>query len=74
MFVVYASSRYVDIRNGVCEELSRHDSIIMDLAEMGITLENCEQWSQRLVFAIVFFLIIIHLIRVSPSVGFMINP
>lgn len=63
IFVVYASSRYVDLRNGICEELSRHDSIMMDLAEMGITLENCEQWSQRVVFASVFLLVIIHLIR-----------
>jgi hypothetical protein len=38
---------------------------MMDLAEMGITLENCEQWSQRAVFAFVVLLVIIHLVRVS---------
>lgn len=67
MAAVYASSRYMDLRNNLCEELSRHDDMMMDLAEMGITLENCEQWSQRVVFAVIFVLFIVQLVRVSKS-------
>ena len=65
VFSVYTASHYYDLRNGLCEELSRHDEVMMDLAELGITLENCEQWSQRAVLAVVSLLILLHLIRVS---------
>lgn len=59
----------MDLRNNLCEELSRHDDMMMDLAEMGITLENCEQWSQRVVFAVIFVLFIVQLVRVSNPSG-----
>ncbi|KAI0036031.1 hypothetical protein K488DRAFT_41958 [Vararia minispora EC-137] len=63
VFAVYAASRYYDLRNDLCEELSRHDDVMMDLAELGITLENCEQWSQRAILAVVSLLVFLHLIR-----------
>lgn len=49
----------------ICEELSRHGDLMRDLAEIGLSPENCEQWFERavLVFLAVMFIIIV--LRVS---------
>ena len=38
-----------------------------DMQEMGLNLENCERWLERVVFAVLAVLFVIMIIRVSPS-------
>ena len=64
--VTYASFRYYSFRTDICEELSRHADLMRDLAESGLSLENCEQWFERAVVAFVAVMTIIIVIRVSP--------
>ncbi|KAI9513354.1 hypothetical protein F5148DRAFT_295130 [Russula earlei] len=61
LFVTYASFSYYSVRSRICEELSRQSNVMRDLAEIGLSPENCEQWFERavLVFVGVMFIIII---------------
>ncbi|KAI0268216.1 hypothetical protein BC834DRAFT_821407 [Gloeopeniophorella convolvens] len=61
LFVTYASVSYYSVRTSICEELSRHGDLMRDLAEMGLSSENCEQWFERVlvVFVAVMFIIIV---------------
>lgn len=62
--VTYASFRYYSFRTDICEELSRHADLMRDLAESGLSLENCEQWFERAVVAFVAVMTIIIVIRI----------
>jgi len=61
LFVTYASFSYYSVRSRICEELSRHGDLMRDLAEIGLSPENCEQWFERgvMVFVGVMFIIIV---------------
>ncbi|OBZ70104.1 hypothetical protein A0H81_09858 [Grifola frondosa] len=64
LFVSYTSFSSAYVRTSVCEELSRHPELMRDLGEMGLSLENCEQWFERAVVAmlgIMFILIVVRL-------------
>ncbi|TFY73859.1 hypothetical protein EWM64_g10153 [Hericium alpestre] len=63
LFVTYASCRYYSVRTAICEEFSRHADLMRDLAEMGLNLENCEQWFERAVVAFVVVMFIVIVIR-----------
>jgi len=72
LFVTYASFRYYSVRTSICEELSRHGDLVRDLAEIGLSPENCEQWFERavLVFVGAMFIVIIlrlHLVIVVAN-------
>jgi hypothetical protein len=49
----------------ICEELSRHGDLMRDLAEIGLSSENCEQWFERGVVVFVGVMFIIIVLRVS---------
>ncbi|TFK72041.1 hypothetical protein BDN72DRAFT_816650 [Pluteus cervinus] len=51
------------IRAGVCEELSHHPELVRDVAEMGLSLENCEQWMENSVLMVVAALVVLIVIR-----------
>ncbi|KAG1815758.1 uncharacterized protein BJ212DRAFT_1481514 [Suillus subaureus] len=51
------------VRSNVCELLSRQPDILRDFIDLGLTLENCEPWFERGVFAFMVVLIIITVIR-----------
>ena len=53
------------IRSTVCEELSRHPELMRDMGEMGLSLENCEQWFERAVVAVLGIMFILIVVRVS---------
>jgi len=61
--VAYASFRHYSVRTDICEELSRHSDLMRDLAEMGLNLENCEQWFDRAVIAFVAIMLVVTVIR-----------
>jgi hypothetical protein len=65
VFVTYASFSYYSIRSMICEELSRHGDLMRDLAEIGLSPENCEQWFERAVLVFVCVMFIIIVLRVS---------
>ncbi|KAI0005056.1 hypothetical protein BJV74DRAFT_762769 [Russula compacta] len=72
LFVTYASFSYYSVRSRICEELSRQGDLMRDLAEMGLSPENCEQWFERavMVFVGVMFVIIVvrlHLVIVVSN-------
>ena len=67
VFVTYASFSYYSIRSMICEELSRHGDLMRDLAEIGLSSENCEQWFERGVMVFVGVMFIIIVIRVSEK-------
>ncbi|KAF9559661.1 hypothetical protein CPC08DRAFT_637541 [Agrocybe pediades] len=50
-------------RAGVCEAFSHHPELMRDMLEMGLNLENCEQWLERAVFAGLAFLFVVMVIR-----------
>jgi len=52
-------------RAGVCEEFSHHPELMRNMLEMGLSLENCELWLERAVFAGLAFMFVIMVIRVS---------
>ena len=66
------SSSYV--RSTVCEEFSRHPELMRDMGEMGLSLENCEQWFERAVVAVLGIMFILIVVRVSPSPLFLPTP
>ena len=49
----------------ICEELSRHGDLMRDLAEIGLSPENCEQWFERAVLVFLGVMFIIIVLRVS---------
>jgi hypothetical protein len=51
-------------RAGVCEELSRQPQLLRDLVEMGLNLENCEEWFQRAVMVIMGGMVVVIVVRV----------
>ncbi|KAI0698522.1 hypothetical protein C8T65DRAFT_10769 [Cerioporus squamosus] len=55
------SSSY--IRSSVCEEFSRHPELMRDMGEMGLSLENCEQWFERAVVAVLGIMFILIVVR-----------
>ncbi|KAI0796806.1 hypothetical protein C8Q75DRAFT_742330 [Abortiporus biennis] len=60
----YTSFRTTYVRSGVCEELSRQPELMRDIAETGLSLENCEFWFERAIIAalgITFVLIAVRL-------------
>ncbi|KAI0307125.1 hypothetical protein B0F90DRAFT_1622582 [Multifurca ochricompacta] len=63
IFVTYASFSYYSVRSRICEELSRHGDLMRDLAEIGLSPENCEQWFERAVVAFVGVMFIIIVLR-----------
>ena len=67
LFVTYASFSYYSVRSRICEELSRHGDLVRDLAEIGLSPENCEQWFERAVMVFVGVMFIIIAVRVSLS-------
>lgn len=66
LFGTYASFRRSSVRAIVCDELSRQPDLMRDMAEMGLSLENCEMWFERAVFFGVIIMVVLSVIRVSP--------
>lgn len=62
-------SFYTAARAGVCEELSHHAELMRSVVEMGLNLENCEQWLERAVLAILAVTIIVMVVRVCRSLS-----
>jgi len=58
----YAAFR-TPVRAVVCEELSRQPVLMRDLAEMGLNLENCELWFERVVLAFMMVMVVLIVIR-----------
>ncbi|KAG6379010.1 hypothetical protein JVT61DRAFT_13301 [Boletus reticuloceps] len=60
LFAVLVSSAAVDpaARAQVCEQVSRQPDLLSDVIDLGLTLENCEQWFERglMAFMAVFLL------------------
>ena len=70
LFVTYASFSYYSVRSRICEELSRHADFMRDLAEVGLSPENCEQWFERAVMVFVGVMFVIIVVRVSEPFRF----
>ena len=51
-------------RAGVCEHFSHYPELMRDMLEMGLSIENCEQWLERAVLAVLAVLFIIMAVRV----------
>ncbi|KAG2748364.1 hypothetical protein P692DRAFT_20833605 [Suillus brevipes Sb2] len=51
------------VRSNICELLSRQPDMLRDFIDLGLTLENCEPWFERGVFAFMVILIVITVIR-----------
>lgn len=58
----YAAFR-TSVRTVVCEELPRQPSLMRDLSEMGLNLENCELWFERAVLAFMMIMVVITVVR-----------
>ena len=63
--VSYTTFSSPSVRSTVCEELSRHPELMRDMGEMGLSLENCEQWFERAVVAVLGVMFILIVVRVS---------
>lgn len=61
----YASFSYHSLRSNICEELSRHGDLMRDLAEIGLSPENCEPWLERAVMVFVGVMFAVIVMRVS---------
>ncbi|KAI9001418.1 hypothetical protein BD414DRAFT_474566 [Trametes punicea] len=61
--VSYMTFSSPSIRSTVCEELSRHPELMRDMGEMGLSLENCEQWFERAVVAVLGVMFILIVVR-----------
>jgi len=51
------------VRATICEQLSRQTELMRDMAEMGLSVENCELWFERAVMACLAVMIILIAIR-----------
>jgi len=58
----YAAFR-TSVRTVVCEELSRQPSLMRDLAEVGLNIENCELWFERAVLAFMMIMVVVIVAR-----------
>ncbi|KAJ3923751.1 hypothetical protein F5877DRAFT_30967 [Lentinula edodes] len=56
---------------GVCEGLSQHPDLMRDMAELGLSSENCERWFKRssLVFLAVMLVILVARLHFLLAVG-----
>ncbi len=63
--VSYTTFRSSTVRSTVCEELSSHPELMRDMGEVGLSLENCEQWFERAVVAVLGVMFILIVVRVS---------
>ncbi|KAH9894456.1 hypothetical protein C8Q73DRAFT_646490 [Cubamyces lactineus] len=61
--VSYTTFSSPSVRSTVCEELSRHPELMRDMGEMGLSLENCEQWFERAVVAVLGVMFILIVVR-----------
>ncbi|CDO71353.1 hypothetical protein BN946_scf184908.g111 [Trametes cinnabarina] len=61
--VSYTTFSSPSVRSTVCEELSRHPELMRDMGEMGLSLENCEQWFERAVVAVLGLMFILIVVR-----------
>jgi len=61
----YTSFTTSYVRSGVCEELSRQPELMRDMAETGLSLENCEFWFERAVVAILGMMFVLIAIRLQ---------
>ncbi|PIL37014.1 hypothetical protein GSI_00706 [Ganoderma sinense ZZ0214-1] len=61
--VSYTTFSQPYVRSSVCEELSRHPELMRDMGEMGLSLENCEQWFERAVVAVLGIMFILIVVR-----------
>lgn len=52
------------VRSGVCEELSRQPDLLRDIAETGLSLENCEFWFERAIVVVLGISVVLIAIRV----------
>lgn len=50
-------------RTGVCEEISRQPELLRNLADFGLSLENCERWFERAVMAFVLCMVVVISVR-----------
>ena len=66
LFAVLASSAAVDpaARAQVCEHVSRQPDLLRDVIDLGLTLENCEQWFERGLMAFMAILLVRTVVRV----------
>jgi hypothetical protein len=62
----YAAFR-TSVRAVLCEELPRQPSLMRELAEMGINLENCELWFERAVLAFMMIMVVLIVVRVCAN-------
>ncbi|CAL1701002.1 unnamed protein product [Somion occarium] len=51
------------VRSGVCEELSRQPDLLRDIAETGLSLENCEFWFERAIVVVLGISVVLIAIR-----------
>ncbi|KIJ69895.1 hypothetical protein HYDPIDRAFT_78152, partial [Hydnomerulius pinastri MD-312] len=65
LFAGLASSAIFDpaSRSNVCEQITRQPDLLRDVIDLGLNLENCEQWFERGVVAFMLVLIFITVIR-----------
>ncbi|KAH9853642.1 hypothetical protein C2E23DRAFT_113262 [Lenzites betulinus] len=61
--VSYTTFHSSSLRSTVCEELTRHPELMRDMGEMGLSLENCEQWFERAVVAVLGVMFILIVVR-----------
>ncbi|KAJ4479107.1 hypothetical protein J3R30DRAFT_3289025 [Lentinula aciculospora] len=56
---------------GVCEGLSQHPDLMRDMAELGLSAENCERWFKRssLVFLAVMLVVLVGRLHFLLAVG-----
>ncbi|KIJ20475.1 hypothetical protein PAXINDRAFT_127323, partial [Paxillus involutus ATCC 200175] len=66
LFAGLASSAAFDpaSRSNVCEQISRHPDLLRDIIDLGLTLENCEQWFEHGLMSLLAVLVLVTLIRV----------
>jgi hypothetical protein len=62
LLAAYASFLH-PARTTMCETFSHNPELLRDVLEMGLSLENCEQWLERGIFAGVVVLFVIMVIR-----------
>jgi len=62
-FVTYASFSYHSVRSRICEEFSRHGDLMRDLAEIGLSPENCEPWLERAIMVFVGAMFVVIVVR-----------
>ncbi|KAH0840193.1 cell division control protein 14, SIN component-domain-containing protein [Lanmaoa asiatica] len=66
LFAVLASSAAVDpaARAQVCEQVSRQPDLLRGVIDLGLTLENCEQWFERGLVAFMAVFLIRTIVRI----------